>query len=187
MFPLERMGIRKARKKIIHLALGNVLEIGAGSGVNLKYYDYTKIEKMTFIDSSFFEVIHKKIKKAQCTIPCETIEMDIEDLKFPDKSFDTVVFSLVFCSVTDVSKGLSEVKRVLKDDGQVLFIEHVLPHKKGFRKLVSKVAPLWFKMSKSCHLDRDFETSILNAGFQVGEFYRYGNTIFTSGIAKKPF
>lgn len=185
MFPLERMGIKKARKKIIHLARGNVLEIGAGSGVNLKYYDFSKIEKMTFIDSDFFEVIHEKIKKKNCTIPCETIEMDIEDLKFEDQTFDTIVFSLVFCSVNDVLKGLSEVKRVLKPEGQVLFIEHVLPHKKGFRKLVQKVAPVWFKFSKSCHLDRDFETSMISSGFTIDQIYRTGNTIFTSGIARK--
>lgn len=185
MFPLERMGIRKARRRLINKAEGKVLEIGAGSGVNLNYYDFSNINEIDIIDNDFYDIIYKKLEKKKCNIPCQTHLMDVEKLSFADRTFDTIVFTLLFCSVKDVKKGLSEIKRVLKDDGKVIFIEHVLPIKKGFRKLVKKAAPIWIKFSNGCNLDRDFENSILTSGFKVDQFYRYGNTIFTSGIAYK--
>ena len=112
MIPLEKSGIKKARNTLIPKASGTVLEIGSGTGVNFKHYNFDNIQKLIMSDKK----ISKKLKKI---VPnnIELLELDVQNLTFAENTFDYIIHSLVFCSVKDVSKGLKELKRVLKPNG----------------------------------------------------------------------
>lgn len=178
MKPLEKRGIQKAREKLIQHASGNVLEIGSGTGVNLKYYNCDKLDSLILTDKNISKHLLKK------DIKCQTVEeLDVTALPYDDKTFDTVVHTLVFCSVKDHKKGILEISRVLKDDGKVIFIEHVLPH--NYLKPVFKtVNPIWRLFSGGCQLTKN-HLDLIKPYFDIILSNEFMNTVFVSGIAKK--
>lgn len=179
MLPLELMGIRKARKSLIPLLTGHVLEIGSGTGSNLSYYNMTLIDKLTISDyhlkTKLKKIRHEKI---------EVLQIDVQTLPFPDNSFDYIVHTLVFCSVENVEQGLAELKRVLKPGGKIVFIEHVLPEGKKLSRLVNFLNPGWSKISSGCNLNRSYEESLKKSNFEIVSSKRFLKTVFIYGIAQ---
>lgn len=180
MIPLEKRGIRKARKELIPKANGHVLEIGSGTGVNLKHYNFDAIESLTVTDKK----LSKRIKKIAPTI-VKLDEHNVTDLPYEDNTFDCIVHTLVFCSVADVDKGLEEIKRVLKPEGRLLFIEHIEPEGKKTNKLFRFVNPVWTTFASGCSLIKDYENSLQTNGFDITFSKKFMNTVFVYGEAKK--
>lgn len=179
MYPLEKRGINKARGILIPKITGSILEIGSGTGVNIKYYNFDKIDELILSD----QTLTKKIKE-RSNGKFKLKELNVENLPFEDNSFDYVVHTLVFCSVTNIEKGLSEISRVLKPSGKLLFIEHVLPEKTKMQKFFNFVNPLWTKFASGCNLNRDYETSLKNSDFKIIYSERFMNTVFVYGEAE---
>lgn len=113
----------RMREKAINLARGEVLEVGVGTGLNLPLYprDCT----LTGIDFSPKMLQKARARATKDNIQVKLLQMDIQQLDFPDHSFDTVIATCVFCSVPDPILGLKEVRRVCKKDGQVILLEHM--------------------------------------------------------------
>lgn len=120
---MDRMINDEFRLKALSQARGKVLEVGVGTGKNLPYYP-ARCE-VTGIDFSpgMLARAHKKVHLAK--VPVTLLEMDAQQMDFPDDTFDTVVATCVFCSVPDPVKGLEEVRRVCKPEGQIILLEHV--------------------------------------------------------------
>lgn len=182
MEPFERRGLRRLRKKLVSKATGKVLEIGAGTGLNLPYYDSEKISSLTMIDQDLNRrVLEKKIEKYGNLKPTFG-EENVMDLCFPDESFDTVVFTLVFCTVADVEKGISEIRRVMKREGKIIFIEHVRPETEPLRKTFDTLTPLWKKLASGCHLNRETEGTLKAMGFDLDLEEKIMKKIFLGGL-----
>ena len=94
---------------------GKVLEIGSGTGVNLKYYNFKRVDHIVLSDRTINLVLHKMLLGSNFSY--EVQKMSVEDIPYEDQCYDTIVVTLVFCSVENVQKGLCEIRRVLKDDG----------------------------------------------------------------------
>lgn len=180
MKPLEKRGIKKARQTLIPLATGTVLEIGAGTGANLELYQMENIDKLIVSDIELSNALTTKSK----TYDVHLTECTSSDLPFPDNIFDYVVHTLVFCTVADVDQSLEEIKRVLKDDGHVIFIEHVLPKKKRLRRTFTFINPFWKKIASGCHLTRQYKESLLHHNFEIKTIDSFMNDVFIYGIAK---
>jgi ubiquinone/menaquinone biosynthesis C-methylase UbiE len=114
----------------------------------------------------------------------EFIGGDVQKLPFEDGSFDTVVATLLFCSVADPMAGLRELRRVLKPGGSYLFIEHVRPRGRSFAGLADLATPLWRRIAGGCHLNRDTEAAIREAGFSIDHGCDYARGVFVGGIAR---
>ena len=179
MVPLEKRGITKARKELIPKATGQVLEIGSGTGVNIKHYNFDKIDTLTMTDKKLSKKI-QQIAPKNITLQA----LNVESLPFDDNTFDYLIHTLVFCSVKDVSKGIQELKRVLKPTGRLLFIEHILPEKKGLKKLFRFLNPAWRIIASGCNITRDYESSLLTHGFETIQSSKFMNTVFIYGEAK---
>lgn len=180
MYPFERILLGSIRRNLIKKTRGHSLEIGFGTGVNLKYYDFGSIDSLVLLEQDMSKGIGIETN-SKTTV----VEGDVLELPFDDKTFDTIVFTLVFCSVDNPSMGLAEIRRVLKDDGNLIFIEHVTPRGETMRKLVNKVNKTWNSMSKGCNLNRDTVSTIVDAGFIIDESHFSRNGVFVSGMAKK--
>lgn len=178
MYPLEMMGIKKARKDLFPSVSGKVLEIGSGTGSNIPYYNIDNIDSLIVSDFHVKKVLSKKQSNK-----ISVLEVDVQNLPFPDQSFDFVIHTLVFCSVADVDKGLREIRRVLKPGGTLLFIEHVLPTGKHLKKAVNLLNPAWTKMSNGCHLNRSFIQTLSKNNFEVKKVDTFMKTLFIYGIA----
>lgn len=180
MKPLEKRGIRQARKKLMPFAMGSVLEIGSGTGANINYYNHELISDLTVTDKK----LSKQIKKRDPS-NIKFVEADVAHLPFEDHQFDTIVHTLVFCSVVDVSQGLKELERVLKPNGKIIFIEHVLPEHKFLKRTFKIINPLWKTISSGCNLTRSYQDSLKLHGFEIHELTKFMSTVFISGVATK--
>lgn len=120
----EKMPMNGIKKEAVNMLEGKILEIGIGSGACLKYYK--KDSDVTGIDFStgMLDLAKKKAKLLGLK-NVKLLEMDIENMSFPDNTFDSVFSSCVFCTVPNPEKGIDEVYRVLKKGGKAVFIEHM--------------------------------------------------------------
>ncbi|GAU80065.1 class I SAM-dependent methyltransferase [Fusibacter sp. 3D3] len=195
MAPFENNGLKDLRSTLISKSSGKCLELGIGSGANLKFYDSARITHLTVsdidevvkIESKIAENLKSFIQSSQDkTIELaqlEVMQLDVENLPFDNNTFDTVVSTLIFCSVPDVMKGLSEIKRILKPTGQFIFIEHVLSKSPVASSIMNMLTPAWKKVAHGCHLNRDFESALNESGFKVQKHQFVIRDIFYGGIA----
>ncbi|WP_339757806.1 class I SAM-dependent methyltransferase [uncultured Winogradskyella sp.] len=121
--PMGTSGFDQWRKELVQQATGKTLEVGVGTGKNLQYY--AKDVDLTAIDFSKNMLDKARVKYNGDLLKTNFLEMDVQNMDFEDNSFDTVLTSCVFCSVPDPVKGLQEIKRVMKTDGQLIMLEHV--------------------------------------------------------------
>ena len=156
----------RQREKVIPEAVGKVLEIGIGSGLNLRYYDPTKVQYIIGVDPT----PHKQALKnsfESIKIDHELILASAEHLPMEDNSIDTVVSTYAFCTIPDLTTTLSECRRVLKDEGTLIFIEHGASPDPRIRKTQDRVNPIWKKIAGGCHLNRDIPNILKETGFLV--------------------
>lgn len=184
MKPFETKALKKRRKRLIEKVSGNVLEIGAGTGANYSYYVTSRIESLTIVDLKFNDLIKNHEFNNDTSV--NYIAGSAENLPFEDKTFDSVVATLIFCSVGDPDKALKEVYRVLKPGGKIYFIEHVLPEEAVYRNTVNTLNSTWKKIGK-CNVNRETLKNIKKANFRVEDVERFGKAffIFIAGIGIK--
>jgi ubiquinone/menaquinone biosynthesis C-methylase UbiE len=166
MAPLEKLWLRRMRTRLVPHARGRVLEIGVGTGANMPYYAPSVC--LLAIDESP-DMLAVAARRAAALDRCVYLsQANAEHLAFPADYFDTVIASLVLCSVVDQRRSLSELRRVLcKPGGQLLLIEHMRPHLHPLAWLVDLANVPWFAFNGRCRLNRETEQAIVEAGFRV--------------------
>jgi len=143
--PLERYRFVLWRSRLTDLIFGDrALEVGVGTGKNLRYYPRNL--KITAIDfsSRMLERARKRALVFGSTVQLQ--KMDVQQLVFPNNSFDTVFATFVFCSVPDPVAGLKELKRVCKPNGRLLLLEHLKPRNVLFGMLFDVLNPMVVRM-----------------------------------------
>ena len=159
--------IAKQRVKVVPLAAGRVLELGIGMGLNLGFYDPSKVESVTGVDPA------RELREIATAAPRDpALKVSVEDgtaesLPFEDRSFDCVVCTFTLCSVHDPAAALSEARRVLKPGGRFLFCEHGLAPDAGVAKWQRRIEPIWKHIAGGCHLTRPVGAAIEAAGFAI--------------------
>lgn len=168
----DRTGLHRWRSWLTDGARGRTLEIGCGTGRNLPLY--REGVKVIGIDPSM-EVLRKARRRAP-DVPL--VRASAEALPFRDDAFDTVVSSLVFCSVPTAQRGLAEVRRVLASGGTLRMLEHVRSRSPFFARLQDWVQPAWTTVTGGCHPNRDTEAEVAASGFAIEkEGYRSQGTM----------
>lgn len=160
----EKMAMMRWRKQwVSRLKEGVTLELGVGTGKNLPHYPPGHPFVAVDISRRMIETARKKM-------PAEPhvrlAVMNAETLSFPDQVFDNGVVTFVFCSVAHPVKGLRELRRVLKPDGQVLFIEHVLPGSASLKFLFNLLNPVVVRLF-GANINRQTVENIARAGFTI--------------------
>lgn len=166
----EEAGLREMRSELLAQARGRVLELGAGTGLNLEHYP-EGIERLTLVepDPHMTKQLREKLAQAGKSAEISVVEAPGEKLPFPDDSFDTVAVTLVLCTVPDLDATLSEIRRVLQPEGQLLFLEHVRSHSPDLAKWQDRLESPWRFLADGCHCNRDTVAAIAAAGFEFGE------------------
>lgn len=165
MAPAERSFMKDVRKELAGGASGRVLEIGAGTGANFAHYQDGLEVVATEPDPYMMRRAEAKAAESKARI--ELKQASAAKLPFEDASFDTVVGTLVMCSVDDQAKALAEVRRVLKPTGEYRFFEHVRYDNPIGALSQTLIAPLWGWCGAGCHPNRKTVDSIRDAGFEV--------------------
>jgi ubiquinone/menaquinone biosynthesis C-methylase UbiE len=154
------------RSVIVPKASGRVLEIGVGSGLNLPFYEES-VERLYALDPSE-ELLGMARKRARgLAIPITFLSHAGEAIPLEDRCIDTVVMTWTLCSVRDPRIALTEMRRVLKPQGRLLFVEHGLAADTSVQRWQNKLNRLWNRVSGGCNLNRKMDTLIESCGFRI--------------------
>ena len=184
--------IRYQRDKIVPLAEGVVLDVGIGSGLNIPFYNKSKINYLYGLDPSKELLDIAKSIANEKQLEVDFLQCSAESIPLPDRSIDTVLITYTMCTIPDVALSNSEIMRVLKDDGKLLFCEHGLATDNNIAKWQKRINPLWGKIAGGCNLNRDIPKLISSSGFKISnmeEMYLPSTPKFAGynywGVAKK--
>jgi len=163
-------------------ATGHVLELGSGTGVNFPLY--RNAEKVTAVEPSEEMINHSHIRLNQTDMPINVVMASAEQLPFAEHTFDTVVATLVFCTIPHPDRAMQEIKRVCKPGGKILMFEHVLMKNRFFSKAQTILTPSWKRVCGGCCLDRDTLGLVNRHGLSVSRVDSYYKGLFVMIMAE---
>jgi ubiquinone/menaquinone biosynthesis C-methylase UbiE len=158
--------LQPVRERIVAAAEGRVLEIGAGSGLNLPLYG-AGARSIIALEPSPELLRRAKRLAAAAAVPVELVEGSGEALPFPDASVDTVVTTWTLCTIPDAAAALAEMRRVLRPSGALLFVEHGRAAEANVARWQDRLDPLWSRVAGGCHLNRPIDLLLREAGFRL--------------------
>jgi ubiquinone/menaquinone biosynthesis C-methylase UbiE len=173
--------LRERRERLVPRAHGAVLEVGIGSGLNLPFYDASRVRRLYGADPSQALLGMARNKARKLGMEVELVRQSAERLPFPSATFDCALLTWTLCSIPDPAAALAEIRRVLKPGGELLFIEHGLAPDPGVARWQHRLTPLWRPLAGGCHLDRPMAELLRGAFANVtlDTFYLEGPRILT--------
>lgn len=166
---MDRAGGEEHRRRLVEEARGEVLEIGAGTGKNLPLYRAAERVVALEPDPAMWARAWKRAHDAarETRMAVDVVEGDALALPFADASFDTVVFSLVLCTVPDPGRALAEARRVLRPGGTLRFYEHVRAAEPRLARWQDRLERPWRWVGRGCHPNRDTAAAVADAGLGI--------------------
>jgi len=159
----------KQRQKVVPLAHGHVLEIGIGSGLNIPFYDASRVQHLWGLDPSAEMWAIAQKNAVEHHLEAEFIQSGAETIPLPSHSADTVVMTYTMCTIPEVESALAEIRRVLKPGGQLLFCEHGQAPDDDVRRWQNRLNPLWRTLAGGCNLNRPIGELLEQAGFNSAD------------------
>jgi ubiquinone/menaquinone biosynthesis C-methylase UbiE len=160
--------LQKYRRVVVAAAQGRVLEVGVGSGLNFSYYG-ERVEIVYGIDPSPRLLALARRRAATAGVRAALLQAFAAAIPLADQTVDTVVMTWTLCSIPDPLAALREMRRVLKPDGKLLFVEHGLSPDPGVERWQHRLTPVWCHVAGGCHLDRKMDDLVRAAGFDLIE------------------
>ena len=157
----------RQREKVVPLARGRVLEIGVGTGLNLGFYDSSRVAKLWGLDPAP-EMLRAAEKAARSvSFEVEFIAQGAEDIPLEDRTVDAIVMTYTLCTIPETEPALREMARVLRLDGELIFCEHGAAPDPGVRRWQDVINPIWKRLGGGCHLNRPIPEIIAQGGFDI--------------------
>ena len=162
----EDAGLRQMRRETLAEASGRTLDVGAGTGVNVGLFP-SEVSELALVepDPHMLKKLRSKLEGSGEEVGA--IEAPAENLPFADDSIDTVVFTLVLCTVPDPAAALTEAARVLRPGGKLLFVEHVRSRHPGLARWQDRLETPWRFLADGCHCNRDTVATIEASPFKL--------------------
>ena len=163
----ERTGLARSREILLSAARGRVIEIGAGTGLNLPRYPAAGVESLVLVEPERHKAEALAERARESGIEAEVVRATAEALPFQDDSFDTAVVTLCLCTVPDPAAALGEIARVLAPGGTLLFMEHVRSDRPRLGPLQDRLRAAWAAVADGCQCNRRTVREMERAGFEV--------------------
>jgi ubiquinone/menaquinone biosynthesis C-methylase UbiE len=164
--------LEKLRTEAMAPARGRVVEIGFGSGANLAHYPAT-VESVTAIEPNEGMRDRAAARIGASPVPVELVAGTAERIPFPDRSFDTAVSTLTLCTVADPMQVLGELRRVLRDDGRLIVLEHGLSEERGVARWQNRLDRFQSIVACGCHLNRPIVDLVERGGFRFDALRKF--------------
>jgi len=161
--------IMKQREKVVPLAMGTVLEIGIGTGLNLPYYNANRVDRVIGLDPSEASWKLARQRAAHLAFELEFIGLPGEQIPLADASVDTVVVTFALCTIPDPVTALQGMARVLRPGGSLLFCEHGAAPDAKVRQWQDRINPLWRRIAGGCNLNRAIPQMLQQGGFSIAD------------------
>lgn len=162
---MRNVRLHPYRKRVVGAAEGRVLETGSGSGLNLPFYRRDVREILALEPDPALLAMARRVPHTE--IPVNFMEASAEAIPLDDNSIDTVVTTWTLCTIPGAAAALTEMRRVLRPRGKLLFVEHGLSPDRGVRWWQDRLTPIWGRISGGCHLNRPIRSIIENGGFRI--------------------
>jgi ubiquinone/menaquinone biosynthesis C-methylase UbiE len=169
---MDAQGAVEHRRTLLAGLAGQVLEVGAGNGLNFPHYPPAVTEVLAVEPEPYLRGL-AEAAAGQAPVPVRVIDGSADALPVPDASTDTAVASLVLCSVPDQARALAELHRVLRPDGELRFFEHVRADTTGLARFQRLADVVWPTLVGGCHTSRDTLAAITAAGFEITSLHRF--------------
>jgi SAM-dependent methyltransferase len=158
--------VHEIRRRLIPQAQGTVLEIGVGSGVNFNLYDLDRITKIYALEPNATMV---RLSRQHCRLGLnvEHLELTGEQIPLQARSIDTVVSTFTLCTIPGVVDAIRGIRRVLKSDGKLIFLEHGLSPDSEIQRWQRRCEPFTRWLCEGCHVTRDIPALLRGGGFQI--------------------
>jgi ubiquinone/menaquinone biosynthesis C-methylase UbiE len=170
---MDRGGVADYRRRLLAGLAGQVIEVGAGNGLNFAHYPPAVTRVVAVEPDPYLRDLAQRAAK-RAPVPVEVVDGVAERLPAGDATFDAAVASQMLCSVRDPHRALREMRRVIRPGGQLRFFEHVragTPALARVQRLVD--ATVWPVLFGGCHTNRDTAAAIENAGFRIEKLDRF--------------
>ena len=158
--------LREPRRRVLAAARGRILEIGFGTGINLEHYP-AHVDVITVVEPALELSKYARRRIERTGRKVEVHVLGAEELPFENQSFDTVVSTLTLCSIAPVERALRQVHRVMKKDGQFLFLEHGRHPHPNVARWQNRLDPLQQRLFGGCHLNRSASELLSAASFRI--------------------
>jgi ubiquinone/menaquinone biosynthesis C-methylase UbiE len=157
----------RQREKVVPRARGRVLEVGIGSGLNLPFYDSTKVNKVWGLDPA--PEMTRMAERAARSLPFEVefIGLPGDEIPLEDESVDTVLVTYTLCTIPDTTLALRQMRRVLRRGGELIFCEHGAAPDASVRRWQDRLNPIWKRLGGGCNLNRAIPALIEAGGFRI--------------------
>jgi ubiquinone/menaquinone biosynthesis C-methylase UbiE len=169
----KERGGREHRERLLEGLSGEVIEVGAGHGINFPLYPES-VTRLLAVEPEEHLLELAKDAAREAPIPVDVVPGMAEELPAEDASFDAAVVSLVLCTVRDPDRAIAELRRVLRPSGELCFYEHVIAHNRlGARLQRVADATVWPAIAGGCHMSRDTQAALERGGFSVESVDRF--------------
>lgn len=169
---MARPAFSQLRAALLRSASGEVLEIGFGTGLNLRHYPPT-ITRLSIVDPAILLPVKVSGRIAAVPYPIRTNHVTAETLPFPDGQFETVVSTWTLCTIPNPVLALQEVRRVLKPDGRLLFLEHGRSDDQKIAVWQDRLNPVQNVIGCGCNLNRQIDRMISQSGLTITHLDRF--------------
>ena len=176
---LEQRRLSARRAELLADLTGHVVDVGAGTGANLPHLP-ASVDRVTCIepDPALAARLRRRLREHPTGVHAaradgvpidrvEVVDAVAEALPLPDGSADAVLLTLVLCSVADPALAVAEARRALRDAGVLVVIEHVRAENDLGSRAQRLLTPVWRRLARGCHLDRDTRATLQHGGFDV--------------------
>lgn len=172
-YSMDSKKINEGRRSILEkITEEEVLEIGFGTGINLKFYPQN-VKRIIGVDANNGMLMQSQKKISNGRFQIELLNQSGESLPFPDNTINAVLSTYTLCSIKEINSALKEIYRVLKPSGKYYFLEHGLADNPKTQKWQHRLNPLQNIWSNGCNLNRDMKSLIEHAGFNITEIKNY--------------
>lgn len=163
--------IRRQRAKVVPRATGDVLEIGIGSGLNLPFYDRSKVSRIIGLEPSapMRERARATHAREAPALPLEFIDLPGEEIPLADHSVDTVLVTYTLCTIPEPERALAGMRRVLRPGGRLIFCEHARAPDAGVARWQDRLNRPWRAIAGGCNMNRDMTKLLTRSGFSIDD------------------
>ncbi len=159
--------VGRMRQLVVPRAQGRVLEVGIGTGLNMRYYDQSRVTHITGLDPAlqFHPLARERIARSGLAV--DLVGLSAEQIPVPDASYDTVLITYTLCTIANPQAALLEMRRVLAPSGKLLFCEHGRAPDASVQRWQERLQPVWGPLAGGCQLGRDIPALLRAAGFAL--------------------
>ena len=161
--------VERQRQLVIPNAKGKVLEVGMGSGLNLKHYRADQIDHLWGLEPSKGMRLKAQRNLEDSAIPVEWLDLPSDSIPLEDDAADEVVLTYTLCTIEEPISALIEIRRVLKPGGLIHFLEHGLSPDENVRRWQSRINSTWKRLAGGCNLNRDIPALLNEADLKINK------------------